>query len=95
MKKQISRISIVQSSKILTVLYFLMGFIYTIIGVPMVILGGPEVKIMGYTYIFMPILMGVLGFICVVVFGTAYNLLSRRLGGVEVEIITIEQGKEA
>jgi hypothetical protein len=35
MKKQITRISILQSSKIATVLYFLVGFIYTLIGIPM------------------------------------------------------------
>jgi hypothetical protein len=40
MKKQIVRISILQSAKIMTALYVLMGFIYTVIGIPMTIFGG-------------------------------------------------------
>jgi hypothetical protein len=90
MKKQVSRISLLQSSKILTALYFLMGFIYTLIGIPMIIFGAPQFKIMGYIYLFMPILMAIIGFICVMIFGALYNVLAKRLGGVEVEITTIE-----
>jgi len=40
MKEQITRISILQSSKIATALYVLLGFIYTLIGIPMLIFGG-------------------------------------------------------
>jgi TRAP-type C4-dicarboxylate transport system permease small subunit len=67
-----------------------MGFIYTLIGIPMILFAGPGFKIMGYVYLFMPILMAIIGFICVLIFGAAYNLLAKRLGGVEVEITTIE-----
>jgi hypothetical protein len=35
MKKQVVRISILQSSKIITPIQFLVGFIYTLIGIPM------------------------------------------------------------
>lgn len=90
MKTQISRISILQSSKILTALYFLMGFIYTLIGIPMIILGGTQLKIMGIVYLFMPILLAIIGFICVAVFGAIYNGLARWLGGIEFELKTIE-----
>ena len=47
MKKRITRISVLQSSKIATALYALMGFIYTLIGIPMLIFGGDKLKIMG------------------------------------------------
>ena len=90
MKKQLSRISLLQSSKVLTALYFLMGFIYTLIGMPMIIFGGPKFRVMGYVYLFMPILMAVIGFVFVLLFGAAYNFLAKRLGGIEVEITTIE-----
>ena len=39
MKKQLIRISILQSSKIVTVLYVLMGFIYILFAVPKMIIG--------------------------------------------------------
>ena len=90
MKKQLIRISILQSSKILTALYVLMGFIYSVIGVPMIIFGGQQFKIMGIIYLLMPIILGILGFIFFVIFAAIYNLLAKWLGGFEFEIKQIE-----
>ena len=90
MKKQLIRISILQSSKILTALYVLMGFIYTLIGIPMIFFGGKQFQIMGIIYLFMPVLMGVFGFLFFVLFAAVYNLLAKWLGGVEVEIKDID-----
>lgn len=86
MKKQLIRVSILQSSKILTALYVLMGFIYTLIGIPMIIFGGNQLQIMGIIYLLMPIIMGIFGFIFFVIFAAIYNLLAKSLGGVEIEI---------
>jgi hypothetical protein len=90
MKKQLIRISILQSSKIMTALYVLMGFIYTLAGIPMIIFGGKTIKIMGIIYILMPIIMGIFGFILFVIFAGVYNLLAKALGGFEVEIKDID-----
>jgi|SRR5215469_5308814 len=89
MKKQITRISIIQSSKVATALYVLLGFIYTLIGIPMVMFGGDKLKIMGTIYILMPIFMAVFGFIFFVIFAAIYNLLAKWLGGMEVEVTDI------
>ena len=86
MKKQIARISILQSSKILTAMYVLMGFIYTFIGVPMIVFGNAGLRVMGVVYLFMPVIMGIMGFIFFVVFAAIYNALAKPLGGVEVEV---------
>jgi hypothetical protein len=90
MKKQLIRISILQSSKIMTALYVLMGFIYSLAGVPMIVLGSRPIKIMGIVYLFMPIILGIIGFIFFVIFAALYNLLARLLGGFEVEVQNIE-----
>jgi len=90
MKKQLIRISILQSSKIMTALYVLMGFIYTLIGIPMVIFGSGQIRIIGVVYLLGPIFMGIIGFIFFVIFAAVYNLLARLLGGIEVEIKNIE-----
>ena len=90
MKKQLIRISILQSSKITTALYALMGCIYALIGIPMIILGGSQFRIMGVIYLLMPILLGILGFIFFVIFAALYNLLAKWLGGFEVEIKSID-----
>jgi hypothetical protein len=89
MKKQVIRVSILQSSKIVTILYFLLGFIYLLIGVPMIIFGNDQLRIMGIIYCAMPILMAVIGFICFVICAAVYNLLAQWLGGMEFEVIDI------
>jgi hypothetical protein len=86
MRKQLARISILQSSKIATVLYFLMGFLYTLIGIPLLIFGNTAVKIQGVIFLCMPIIMGVFGFIFFVIFAALYNLLAEWLGGFEFEV---------
>jgi hypothetical protein len=93
MKKQVIRVSILQSSKIVTILYFLLGFIYLLIGVPMIIFGNDQLRIMGIVYCAMPILMAVIGFICFVICAAVYNLLAQWLGGMEFEVIDIPEGQ--
>lgn len=90
MKKQVVRISILQSSKIMTALYVLMGFLYTLIGIPVVIFGNPQMRIIGVFYLFGPIFAGIFGFIFFVIFAAIYNLLAGWLGGIEVEVKDIE-----
>ena len=89
MKKQLTRISILQSAKITTALYVFMGFIYTLIGIPMIIFGSPGVMKVGFIYLLMPIIMAVFGFIFFVIFAAIYNLLAKWLGGIEVEVTDI------
>jgi hypothetical protein len=86
MKKQLVRISILQSSKITTALYVLMGLIYTVIGIPMIIFGGEKLRIMGIVYLLMPFIMGIFGFVFFVIFAAVYNGLAKWLGGFEVEV---------
>ena len=90
MKKQLIRFSVLQSSKIMTALYFIMGFIYTLIAIPMLIFGGDELRTMGIVYILMPVIMGILGFILFVIFAAIYNRLAKWLGGIEVEVKNID-----
>jgi uncharacterized membrane protein len=90
MKKQLVRISILQSSKIMTALYVLMGCIYTLIGIPMIIFGNNQLRIIGIFYLLGPILAGIFGFIFFVIFAAIYNLLAQWLGGFEVEIKNVD-----
>lgn len=90
MKKQLIRISILQSSKIMTALYVLMGFIYSLIGIPMIVFGSKPFKIMGLVYLFMPLIMGIIGFVFFCLFAALYNFLAMWLGGFEVEIKNLD-----
>lgn len=90
MKKQITRISILQSSKIVVLLYVILGLFYSLIGIPMIIFGESEVKIMGAVYLFMPIVLGIFGFLFFALFGWLYNLLVKVCGGIEFELTDVE-----
>ena len=90
MKKQLIRVSILQSSKIATALYAVTGFIYTLIGIPMIIFGGDAFRIIGVIYLLGPVWMAIMGFIFFVIFAAIYNVLASMLGGFEFEIRDIE-----
>ncbi len=90
MKKQVTRISILQSSKIVTALYVLMGFIYTLIGIPMMIFGGTQVRLIGIFYTLAPIIIAFFGFVFFVIFAAIYNYLAQWLGGIEFELKDID-----
>jgi len=90
MKKQISRISILQSSKIVTALYTCMGLIYTLVGIPMVIFGNDTFRLMGIVYCAMPIIIAIFGFVFFCIFAALYNLLAGWFGGIEIETREIE-----
>ena len=90
MKKQLIRISVLQSSKIMTALYVLMGFLYSLAGIPMIIFGGSQMRIIGIIYLFGPIFAGILGFVFFVIFAAIYNGLAKWLGGIEVEVKNID-----
>ena len=92
MKKQVISISILQSSKIMTAMYVLLGFIYSIIAIPLIIFGNPQIRILGIVYLFMPVFMGIIGFIGFVIFAALYNLLAGWMGGVEIEVKNVEDG---
>jgi hypothetical protein len=91
MKKQIVRISILQSSKIVVALYCFLGFIYTLIGIPMAVFGTHQLRIMGIIYCFGPVFMAILGFIFFVLSAAIYNFLAGFLGGFEFEVKEVRE----
>jgi hypothetical protein len=94
MKKRVTRISILQSSKMATAMYCLLGFIYTLIGIPMIIFGGKRLEVVGIVYLFMPVIMAIFGFIFFVISAAIYNVLAKWLGGFEFEITDVDQSTQ-
>lgn len=86
MKKQITHISVVQTSKVVALLYAVVSLIYTIIGVFMVAFGSKGIKAMGLVYVFMPIIMMIIGFLMMLLFCWLYNVIAKRVGGIEVTV---------
>jgi len=90
MKRQIRRISILQSSKVATILYALFGLIYVPIGCGMFVFAPDDMKFLGFIYFFMPILTAVLGFIFFVIFAWLYNVIAGWVGGFEFEVESVD-----
>jgi len=86
MKKQITHISVLQTSKVVALLYGLISLIYSIIGIFMVILGSGQVRIMGIIYIALPVIMLILGFFTMLLCCWIYNIVAKWVGGIEFTI---------
>ncbi len=84
MKQQIKSIGIFQAAKVITVLQAVIGLIYAVIGIIVVIFAEGEARHGGIFLIFMPVIMGVFAFIFTALFCWIYNLIVRRMGGIEV-----------
>ncbi len=74
----------------MTIFYILLGFLYSIAGIFMVIFGNSQIKIMGFIYLAMPVIMAVVGFIFIALFAWVYNCIAKRFGGIEFEVTDIE-----
>jgi hypothetical protein len=86
MKKQITRLSAVQTAKVTALVYAIFSLLYTIIGVFMVLLGSGEFRWIGLAYIFIPIPIIIFGFLFTLLFCAIYNLVAGWVGGIEFEL---------
>jgi len=82
MKKQITRISIHQTSKVLAMLYVTIGVIFVPVGV-VIILINPNNLSVGLLYIMLPFIYGILGYPFAAFMCWAYNFIAKNFGGVE------------
>ena len=91
MRTQIKRISIMQTSKVVAIIYPILGLIHTMIRIWM--LTSPEQRNwLGILYISIPIILGILGFVFSVIGCLLYNLIASKVGGVEFILKDVESG---
>ena len=91
MKKQISKFSIAQTSKITALLYFFFGIPHAILGLCMLLFAEGTNRIAGIAFLFMPIIMCVIGYICIAIVSFIYNFLASKVGGIEFELTDIPE----
>lgn len=94
MRKQVTRVSVLQTSKVIALFYVLISFLYWIAAIPMIVFGGGELKIMGFVYLAMPILMGVFGFLMILLSCAIYNLVAKWVGGVEFTVTDVDSAPQ-
>lgn len=88
MKKQVSSISIKQSSKFIAVVYFILSAIFLIpLGIYTMIQGLVQD---GAVFLVFPFVYAIFGFIFFALFAFIYNVVAEMVGGIEVSIKDIE-----
>ena len=89
MRTQIKRISILQTSKVITLIYPIFGLIHTMIGIWM--LTSPEQpNWLGILLICVPLIIGIFGFVFSVIGCCLYNLIASEVGGIEFILEDLE-----
>ncbi|GAC1524737.1 MAG: hypothetical protein NVS3B11_25640 [Collimonas sp.] len=89
MKKQISRISPVQTAKVMALLYFAISLpMIALMGLFYAFMPGPKASI-GMMFM-LPFLYAIFGFIFTVFGAWIYNLVAKWIGGIEFTVSEIE-----
>jgi hypothetical protein len=86
MRRQITHVSIHQTSKVFALLYFCASLLVVPIAIGAMAFS-PKARGMGLLVIFLPILYGAVGYVGSALFAALYNVLAKRVGGVEFESV--------
>ena len=88
MNKQISHVSVFQTSKIVAILYFVFALIFVPFGFISLLFGAGG-RGFAFFMLIAPFIYGTLGFIFVAVACWVYNLVAQRWGGIEVTVTNV------
>ncbi|PWF54962.1 hypothetical protein [Massilia glaciei] len=84
MKKQITRVSVLQTAKVCAALYFAMSLPFVaIMAIPLMMGLGDAMKMSTYMLIAMPVLYAIFGFVFTMIGAWIYNLVAGAIGGIE------------
>ena len=89
MKKQIKRVSIMQTSKVVAISYPVFGLIHTAIGI-WLIPPSEETNFIRILLICMPIFIGLFGFVFTAIGCLLYNFVASKVSGVEFILEDVE-----
>ena len=79
-RKRISHISIHQTSKVMAILFVVIGLLFIPIGVIFILAGQ---TVMGIVYVLMPFIYGIIGYPYMAVMCWVYNIIAKSVGGIE------------
>ncbi len=85
MKTRISRISVLQTSKVVAAVYGVFGLVYIPFGFA-VDSGAPAGGQLGVAWLFTPLLLAGMMFVVTALFTWLYNVVAGQVGGIEFEL---------
>lgn len=80
----------IQTSKVVAILYVMISLVYSVIGIFMVAFGSGQMRWIGIVYIFMPIIMGIMSFLMLLLCCWLYNVIAKWVGGVEFTVEDVD-----
>jgi len=91
MKKQITRISPVQTSKVVAFLYASFAVITVPVGIVFLLIGGRDGhnRALGLTLILVPFFYAAAGFVLGLIGTAIYNFIAKRFGGFEFTVTEV------
>lgn len=82
MKKQITNVSVHQSSKVIALVYGAFMLLFVPFGLVLLVVGG-EQRLLGVFFLLAPVIYGVVAYLSFGLMALVYNLVAARFGGVE------------
>jgi hypothetical protein len=87
MKHQITRITPVQTAKVIAVLWFIITIpMMLLMSIPMMFMPGPKPPMFSGFMIMLPIIYAIFGFIFTAIGAWVYNWVASKIGGVEFDL---------
>ena len=94
MKTQITKVSIFQNAKFLSVLYIPIGLLYALIGLVFIATGLDYLIFTGIIFLLAPIWLTAIMYMMIAIFAVIYNFVASKIGGIEFELTEIPDNKE-
>ena len=89
MKKVLRQFSVHQTSKVLAIMTFFVGFLFVPIGAAMLYFGtAAQTRGMGLAYVLLPFIYGIFCYPFFALYFWLYNIVARVVGGIEVSVET-------
>ena len=94
MKTQITKVSIFQNAKFLSVLYIPIGLLYALIGLVFIATGLDYLIFTGIIFLLAPIWLTAIMYMMIAIFAVIYNFVASKIGGIEFELTEIPDNNE-
>jgi hypothetical protein len=84
--RQIKSFAVLQTSKVMGVLYFLLGLLFMVFVLTIAPVPKGHAHRGFFVIVLAPVFYGIAGFVCTAIICWLYNAVAKRIGGIEFEV---------